>query len=135
MMECLFCKIIKGEVPSNKVYEDDLVYCFLDIMPVNRGHTLVIPKEHCENIFECSDESLSAMIKAVKKVGEAVKNAVNADGINLGMNNGKAAGQLVFHAHMHIIPRLDNDGLKHWPQKKVSKHDLEEDSRKIKDEL
>lgn len=112
--ECLFCKIIQGEVPSEKIYEDEHVYAFLDIHPINKGHTLVIPKMHAENIYDISPENFCALMETVRQLAPTIKGAINADGINIGINNGHAAGQLVFHAHVHIIPRLTGDGFAHW---------------------
>lgn len=115
MNDCLFCRIVAGEIPCTKVYEDDTVLAFLDIHPVNIGHTLVIPKAHHVNLYDAEDETLAHMMPVIKKLSIAVKTALNADGINLEMNNDAPAGQLVFHTHLHIIPRFSGDGLKHWP--------------------
>ena len=112
--DCLFCKIIKGEIPSAKVYEDKHSYAFLDIKPINPGHTLLVPKKHFANLYEMPDEILANLAPIIKKLGVAIKKAVSADGINIGMNNDPAAGQLVFHAHIHIMPRFKNDGHEHW---------------------
>ena len=116
-MDCIFCKIIKGEIPSNKIYENQNTYAFLDINPVNHGHTLVIPKKHYINIFDTPEETLKQLILTIKKITPAIKKAVNADGINIGLSNEQAAGQAVFHIHFHIMPRFKNDGLKLLPQK------------------
>ncbi len=115
---CIFCKIVKGEIPSSKVYEDKDTLAFLDIFPINKGHTLLIPKEHHEDLFDLPDNKLKEISSVLKKVSKAVLDSVKADGLNVGMNNKPAAGQIVFHAHFHIIPRYKNDGLKQWPQKK-----------------
>jgi len=115
-MDCLFCKIAKGDIPCSKIYEDDKMLAFLDIMPVNKGHALVIPKEHYEDIFQIPDYILAEMATMLKKVSTAVKHGVEADGINLLMNNHEAAGQVVPHAHFHVIPRHTGDGLQHWEQ-------------------
>jgi histidine triad (HIT) family protein len=131
MADCIFCKIIKGEIPCSKIYEDKDVLAFLDIMPITKGHTLVVPKKHSENIFDIGEKELYAVMKAVKKLAPAVKEAVSADGINIGINNNKAAGQLVPHAHVHIIPRKEGDGLKSWENRKYEKGELEEYHRKI----
>ena len=112
--DCLFCGIIAGEIPSEKVYEDDATYAFLDIHPVNRGHALVIPKTHATNIYDIPREDFCTLMETVRHLAPVVKGAVNADGINLAMNNDSAAGQLIFHAHIHIIPRFDTDGYRHW---------------------
>ena len=115
-MDCIFCKIIKGEIPSSMVFDDEKVVAFLDINPVHKGHTLVIPKEHYENLIKTPDEIVGEIWKVTKKIGKAVKEAIQADGINFGVNNGKAAGQEVFHTHIHIIPRFEGDELSNWPR-------------------
>jgi histidine triad (HIT) family protein len=135
MNDCIFCKIVAGDIPSERIYEDDAAFAFLDIHPNNKGHTLVIPKNHCVNIYDFPDEALSGVIRAVKKVSIAVKKAMNADGINLGMNNDGAAGQLVFHAHIHVIPRFSNDGLKHWHGRAYENGEIEEFGKKIRSEI
>lgn len=117
MNECIFCKIVKGEIPADKVYEDENFLAFLDIKPNNPGHALIIPKAHYENLYKIPDEVLSAIAPLIKKISIAVKKGTNADGINIGMNNDPAAGQIVPHAHFHIIPRFADDGLKHWQGK------------------
>lgn len=114
MTDCLFCKIITGEIPSQKVYEDDTTLAFLDIHPVNIGHTLVIPKAHHINLYETPDEILAQMMAVVRKLSVAIKSAVGADGINIEMNNDPVAGQIIFHSHIHIVPRFSGDGFKHW---------------------
>lgn len=113
-MDCIFCKIIAGEIPSNKVYEDDKVIAFLDISPVADGHSLVVPKAHYELMAEMPEDALSAAVMAVKRVSEGVLKAVGASSFNLYLNNGKEAGQLVPHFHWHIIPRHSADGLELW---------------------
>lgn len=118
MDDCVFCKIIKNELPSEKVYEDDKVLAFLDIKPINIGHALVITKNHYPNIYETPDAELCAMTVAAKKISLGVREAVKADGINIAMNNGHPAGQLVFHSHLHVIPRFTNDGFEHWGSKR-----------------
>mgnify|MGYP001332555880 FL=1 len=115
MSDCIFCKIINGEIPSAKVYEDEHVYAFLDISQVTKGHTLVIPKEHHANIFELPEELAGKLFAAVPKISNAVKKAYNPVGLNLLNNNGEQAYQTVFHYHLHIIPRYgkaDGFGLK-----------------------
>ncbi len=133
--DCVFCKIIKGEIPCAKVYEDDKIFAFLDIEPVNEGHTLVVPKRHHESLFELPEEFLSSGLGAIKKIAVAVQKAMDADGINIGMNNGRAAGQAVFHAHFHIIPRFENDGLEHWKRKSYQEREIEATARRITDIL
>ncbi len=109
-MECIFCKIVSGEIPAERVYEDNDVLAFLDIHPFNPGHSLIIPKIHFENIYNLSDATLIAITSAAKKIASAIKQATRASGINLLMNNEPAAGQLVLHAHVHVFPRFLNDG-------------------------
>lgn len=124
-MDCIFCKIVNKEIPANVVYEDASTIAFLDINPINPGHTLVIPKKHFVDIKDTSDDVLSQLIKTTRKIADALSKM--ADGVNIGQNNGKAAGQLVMHVHFHVIPRYDKDGLKHWPGKSLDK----EEARKI----
>ncbi|OEU71797.1 MAG: HIT family hydrolase [Desulfovibrio sp. S3730MH75] len=114
--DCIFCKIVAGEIPCFKIYETENVLSFLDIGPVNKGHALVIPKVHYENIWDMPADLGKDIITAAQLAGDAIVKATGADGMNLLMNNNEAAGQLVFHAHFHIIPRFAEDGLKHWDQ-------------------
>ena len=114
MTTCLFCKIIVGEIPAQKIYEDEHIIAFLDIHPVNIGHTLVIPKKHFANLYETPNETLAHMMVVVKKLSIAVKSSLGADGINIEMNNDPIAGQIIFHTHLHIVPRFDGDGFRHW---------------------
>lgn len=108
----IFAKIIRGEAPCFKVYEDDKTLAFMDIMPQVEGHTLVIPKESAESIFDLSPEGAAAMIKTTKKVAAAVQEVTKAPGIMLAQLNGPAAGQTVFHIHFHIMPRYHGIDLK-----------------------
>ena len=114
------------------VYEDTAVFAFLDIKPNNPGHTLVVPKNHSRNIFDIDEKDLKELSARVKKISRAVKEGVSADGINIAMNNEPAAGQLVYHAHIHVIPRFVDDGYKHWPQKSYKDGEAEEVAGKIK---
>lgn len=108
---CIFCKIIDGEIPSAKIYEDDYVYAFLDISQVTKGHTLIIPKTHTKNIYETPDDVASEFFARVPKIANAIKAAYNPIGMNLLNNNEKPADQSVFHLHIHLIPRYgENDG-------------------------
>lgn len=133
--DCLFCKIIKGEIPSTKVYENHNSIAFMDIHPVNPGHVLVVSKRHFENMLEADDATLCDVAVASKKVAVAVKKATGADGINLSANNGAASGQIVPHLHWHIIPRFKNDGLESWPRKEMGQKELNEIAEKIKTEV
>ena len=111
MSDCIFCKIIKGEIPSSKVYEDDNCYAFLDIGPLSWGHTLIIPKKHYERITEMSPEEVAALTSVIPKLVSAVMKATGAEGLNVLQNNGVIAGQAVDHLHFHLIPRVAGDGL------------------------
>ena len=115
MENCIFCKIIAGAIPCYKVYEDDDVLAFLDITPVNLGHTLVIPKKHYVSLLDLPEDLAYKVMRAIKKIAPAVIRGVEAKGFNLNMNNGVVAGQVVDHAHFHIVPRIEGDGYKLWP--------------------
>ena len=111
LSDCIFCKIINGEIPAAKVYESEHVLAFLDISQVTKGHTLVIPKTHLANVYELSEEAASTLFKEVPKVANAIKKAYNPIGLNVLNNNGEAAGQSVFHYHIHLLPRYgEGDG-------------------------
>lgn len=129
MNDCVFCKIIKGEIPSTGIYEDEVVKVFLNINPASRGHLLVIPKEHFENVLDCPDEILSYIIKISKKIAKLAKEKLGADAINIANNSGKEAGQEVFHLHFHVVPRYKGDGMK---LDFIGKKDLEDDLEEIK---
>ena len=107
---CLFCKIISGEIPSNKVYENDSVVAFLDIYPASEGHTLVAPKKHYTNFTDMTPEDVASLFKAARIITAAVEKAFFAQGSNIGINNGEVAGQEVPHVHVHVIPRKRGDG-------------------------
>lgn len=109
MSDCIFCKIISGEIPSAKVYEDEEVYAFLDISQVTKGHTLLIPKTHKKNIFEFSQEEASRLFQRVPIIAEALKATYSPEGLNILNNNGETAGQTVFHYHIHLIPRYGRE--------------------------
>jgi histidine triad (HIT) family protein len=134
-MECLFCRIARGEIPSEKVYEDSDVLAFLDIGPVNKGHALVIPKKHYETIMVLPDELLCKVVSAVKKVSAAVKKGTNCDGISIGQSNHPAAGQAIAHLHFHVMPRYENDGLHHWPQGVYAEGEMKAYGEKIRAQI
>jgi len=113
-MDCLFCKIIASEIPAYKIYEDNDWLAFLDINPINLGHTLLVSKAHYRNLFDLPTDILTKLGPIIQKLALAVKAGSKADGFNIGMNNEPAAGQLVLHAHLHLIPRFDGDGFEHW---------------------
>ena len=135
MNDCLFCKIIKEDIPSAKIYEDNETFAFLDINPVNPGHTLVVPKKHSHNLFDMGHAELCAVMKTTKKLAGAIKSALSADGINIEMNNDPAAGQIIFHAHLHIVPRFAGDGFKHWPGTPYKDGEDATVAKKIKEQL
>jgi histidine triad (HIT) family protein len=114
MNDCVFCKIVKGEIPTNKIYEDGNFLAILDINPVNPGHSLLMIKNHHKNIYETPDEILCKIGPVLKKISNAVKDGVGADGINIIMNNEEISGQMIPHTHFHVIPRFANDGFRHW---------------------
>lgn len=109
--DCIFCRIVAGEIPSFKLLEDDRVLSFMDINPASDGHCLVIPKVHAPNLFESADESLAAVATACRRVAAAVRRTLDPPGISLTQANGPAAGQSVFHLHFHVIPRRPDDNL------------------------
>jgi histidine triad (HIT) family protein len=135
MDDCLFCKIAAGEIPARKIYEDDQVVAFLDIQPVSRGHLLVIPKEHSESVVEMPIEQLPHVFGAVQRLGRAVERALGAQGFNIVVNKGAAAGQVIFHTHVHVIPRSDGDGLKAWPKLEVTDEQLDQFATDISEAL
>lgn len=134
--DCLFCRIINGEIPSTKIYEDDYVYAFLDIAPGQEGHTLVIPKKHSTNILSLDIEYGTKILEAIQKIAPAIMRAMEAEGFNIIQNNNEVAGQTVFHTHFHIIPRKPQDGMGLWspnPYKTMEK--MQETAKKIIDAL
>ena len=134
--DCIFCKMVAGEVPVTKIYEDEVVLSFLDIGPISDGHTLVIPKRHCERLHDCPVEILSCIGSCLGKIARAVSAAMNSDGYNVLCNNGRAAGQLVGHLHFHIIPRNDGDGVfDRWPAYKYTEGMIEKIADKIRENL
>ncbi len=124
MEECIFCKIIKGEIPCIKIYENEYTLAFLDINPVVKGHTLVIPKKHYVNVLDVDDFYLSEVLKSVKKIANHYVNKGLASGVNILNATGKSAEQSVFHLHFHILPRTDNDNYKTFPKTGYIKEDL-----------
>ena len=110
-MDCIFCKIVSGEIPAAKVYEDEYVFAFLDVEPGTMGHTLVIPKEHFENVFDISEDALARVAVAGKLIALQMKKNMGAVGVKLASNNGQKAHQIVPHFHLHVIPRYEDDGL------------------------
>lgn len=132
-MNDIFDKIIAREIPAHIIYEDEYTLAFLDIKPVNHGHALVIPKTHFVNIFDGDSEILAHMMRSAQRVAKALRDITNCDGVNISMNNESAAGQEVFHAHLHVIPRFENDdafkGVRHLPYEEEIAKDLAESLR------
>lgn len=113
--DCIFCKIAAGEIPSRKIYEDKDLIAIMDLSPTSKGHSLIIPKEHCTNIYDIDEDIAAKVMKTAKKLATKMTTALNCDGFNLLQNNGETAGQTMFHFHMHLIPRYkdaDNNMLK-----------------------
>ncbi len=131
----IFAKIIAGEIPAHKVYEDDKTLAFMDIMPRTEGHTLVIPKAGSRNLLSIEDEDLCALMKTVKKVARAVRKAFDADGVLIQQFNEPAAGQMVFHTHVHIIPRHEGAPLKPHTGEMADEEALKESAEKIRQAL
>lgn len=132
MSDCLFCKIVAGEIPAEKIHEDSGYLAFMDIQPVNSGHVLVVPKAHHDCVADMSDENVSELFAVANRIARQVRKAVSADGYNLSANNGSAAGQLVFHTHIHVIPRFDGDGLKHWGKREMTMEEIREVAERIR---
>lgn len=129
--DCIFCKIVNGEIPSYKIYENEYAYAFLDIAKDVYGHTLVIPKHHFENVFDCDEKYLEEVIKATKIISNHYKN-LGFDGVNLINASGNAAEQSVFHLHFHIIPRTNKDQFKVFPTLPGTNKNLEDQLEKLK---
>ena len=132
MEDCIFCKIVKGEIPSHKIYEDNEFLIFLDVNPKAEGHMLVIPKEHYVNIFDIPEEVLKNLIAITQKLAKKLKQSSGVDGINILHASDKSAQQSVFHFHIHLIPRYENDGLDMWPKNNYEKSDMEVIQNKFK---
>ena len=133
MEDCIFCKIVDGKIPAAKIYEDSKVIGFLDIMPANKGHCLVVPKNHAQTLAEMNDDDLCATVKAAKKVARALSLSFGNGSFNMVMNNGREAGQVVNHAHIHVIPRFQKDRLRiKWSHLKYGENEINEYADKIK---
>lgn len=124
---CIFCKIAAGEIPSKTLYEDEQFRVILDLGPATKGHALILPKEHYANLYELPDEMAGAVLKLAKKMATVMTEKLGCDGFNLVQNNGEVAGQTVFHFHMHLIPRYENDGqVIGWNAGSMTPEELEE---------
>lgn len=125
--DCIFCKLANGQIPTNSIYEDDDFKVILDLAPATRGHALILPKEHADNLFELPDETAAKAIVLAKKLGKTMKEKLGFDGFNLVQNNGTVAGQTVFHFHLHMIPRYEKDEQTiAWEPREVSAEELSE---------
>lgn len=132
---CIFCKLANGDIPTNKIYEDDLFTVILDADPVSKGHTLILPKNHYANIYELGDKEAEAIFPLAKKLAKHMKEVLHCDGFNILQNNGETAGQSVFHFHMHLIPRYkdasNNDGLLGFTHAGLSEDEIKEICEKL----
>ncbi|HEY5293680.1 MAG TPA: HIT family protein [Burkholderiales bacterium] len=136
MSDCVFCKIVEGRIPSTKVHEDGLTLAFMDIGQVNPGHVLVAVKPHVENIYGLDDALAAAVFQSAARVARAVKKAYSPEGVTLYQANGPAAGQTVFHFHLHLVPRYHKDGMRlTWPAKNPPREQLEAEAAKIRNAL
>lgn len=132
MSDCLFCKIIAGEIPAEKVHEDDGHIAFMDIQPVNLGHVLIVPKVHHDCLAVMPAESVAGLFTVAQRIANRVQVAMGADGYNLNVNNAPAAGQVVMHTHIHAIPRFAGDGLIMWGKRDVTADDIREAAERIR---
>ena len=131
---CIFCKIANGIIPSATIYEDDDFRAILDIAPAHKGHTIILPKKHADNLFELPDDIAAKVLPLAGKIGGRIKEKLHCDGLNLVQNNGEVAGQTVMHFHMHVIPRYENDGQSIlWKPGSPSQEELEEIKNRIVD--
>lgn len=135
MQDCLFCKFVRKELPAEIVYEDDAVMVFVDIKPNNPGHVLVMPKEHADDFASAPEASIQAIALMAQRMGQTIMKAFGAPGFNIGVNNGRAAGQVIHHLHMHVIPRFEGDGLEHWHGKPYKDGEIEQVGQKLRELL
>jgi histidine triad (HIT) family protein len=136
MGDCVFCKIVAKQIPATVVYEDEHALAFMDIGQVNPGHVLVAVKKHAENIFALDDAQAAAVFRAAVRLSRAIREAFAPQGLSVYQANGKAAGQTVFHLHVHLVPRHEGDGMElTWPVKNPSREKLAEYAEKIKAKL
>jgi histidine triad (HIT) family protein len=136
MSDCVFCKIVAGQIPSTRVYEDEHTVAFMDLGHVNPGHVLVAVKKHAANLYELDDAQAAAVARASVRIARALKEAFEAEGLSVYQANGKAAGQTVFHYHVHLLPRHAGDGMELvWPVKNPPREKLEDYAAKIREKL
>ena len=134
-MDCIFCKIIRQDLPCHKIYEDEKIFAFLDILPISPGHTIVVPKDHMSDVENLRTEDFSAMASAVKKIGRAMLDGLGVMGYSVLLDNKSAANQHVPHIHFHIVPRAEGDGLGRWPQGGYGEGEAEACVKKIAGKL
>lgn len=134
-MDCIFCKIISGDIPGYKVYEDEKIIAFFDILPISPGHTIIVPKNHVPDVEGLSEDEMTAMSLAVKKIGNAVLNGLDVKGYSVFLDNKSAANQHVPHVHFHLVPRAEGDGLERWPQSGYGEGEAEHCLSKITQHL
>lgn len=133
MSDCVFCKIVAGQIPSAKVHEDELTLAFMDIGEVSPGHVLVTAKPHVENIYGLNDALAAAVFRTAARVARALRNAYSPEGVTLYQANGVAAGQTVFHFHLHLVPRYARDGMRlTWPARNPPREQLEANAAKLR---
>jgi histidine triad (HIT) family protein len=136
MSDCIFCRIVAKQIPATTVHEDEDTLAFMDIGQVNPGHVLVAAKAHADNLYELDDKQAAAVFRTAVRVARAIRGAFTPEGLSLYQANGKAAGQTVFHFHMHLVPRYADDGMNLvWPVKNPPREKLEENAAKIRREL
>lgn len=133
MTDCVFCRIVAGQIPATRVYEDERVVAFMDIGQVNPGHVLVAVKAHAENVYALEDAQLEAVARATARIARAIRGAFSPSGLSVYQANGAAAGQTVFHYHVHLVPRLEGDGMAFtWPARNPPREVLEAHAARIR---
>ena len=136
MTDCVFCKIVAGQIPSTRVFEDEHTVAFMDIGQVNPGHVLVTVKKHADNLYALDDAQAAAVARSCTRVARAIRDAFSPEGLSVYQANGKAAGQTVFHYHVHLLPRHAGDGMElTWPVKNPPRELLEDYAEKIRKQL
>lgn len=134
--DCIFCKLANGEIPTNTLYEDDVVKVIFDLGPATKGHVLIIPKEHFDDVFSMDEDVAAHVFAVASRVAKALHEELGCDGMNILQNNGEIAGQTVFHFHMHIIPRYKDDLVNiKWPAGQLDKNFAQELTEKLKDRI
>jgi len=134
--DCIFCRLANGNIPTNALYEDDIVKAIFDLSPASMGHIIILPKEHFDNLYSIDEGTAAHVFKVATRLAKAIKEALNCDGLNILQNNEEIAGQTVFHFHMHIIPRYLGDNVKfYWSQGKVSEQVIKDLTEKIQNKF